>query len=421
MPQLFALVDCNNFYCSCERVFDPKLRGRPLVVLSNNDGCIISRSEEAKALGIKMGTPLFKARDLLRRHHVAVRSSNYALYGDMSQRVMNTLSEFAPAMEVYSIDEAFLLLDEKRAVEEFGVKVRRTVLQWTGIPVSVGIGTTKTLAKAANRLSKMESTRQGVLDLAHHPDPEALLATLPCGEVWGIGRRYEKFLIEKGITTALDLKRASRRMIRGRMGVCGERTLQELNGTPCFGLEEFPEANQTMCCARSFGKPITELAELKEAVAEFASRVGEKLRTQRSVAKRVCVLVMHNADPKRYSPFHAHAEMALHPPTADTPALIGAAHRLLRALYKPGTLYKKAGVVLTNLVPASQVEPDLFEPASNPKRERLMMVVDQLNRRHGRDTVRFAAVGTMKPWKHRTDRKSPSYTTRWKELPVVQA
>ncbi|MFZ4696351.1 MAG: Y-family DNA polymerase, partial [Verrucomicrobiia bacterium] len=359
MPQLFALVDCNNFYCSCERVFDPSLRGRPLVVLSNNDACIISRSEEAKGLGIRMGTPFFKARDLIRRHRVAVRSSNYALYGDMSQRVMNTLSEFAPAMEVYSIDEAFLLLDEKRADEEYGAKVRRTVLKWTGIPVSVGIGATKTLAKAANKLSKKDPARHGVLDLAHHPDPDALLATLPCGDVWGIGRRYAKFLIEKGITTALDLKRASRRMIRGRMGVCGERTLQELNGIPCFGLEEFPEANQTMCCARSFSKPITELAALEEAVAEFASRVGEKLRAQRSVAKRLCVLVMHNADPKRHSPFHAHAEMALHPPTADTPALIAAAHRLLRALYKPGTLYKKAGVVLTDLIPTIQVEPDL--------------------------------------------------------------
>jgi DNA polymerase V len=368
-----------------------------------------------------MGTPLFRARDLLRRHRVAVHSSNYALYGDMSQRVMNTLSEFAPAMEAYSIDEAFLLLDEKRADEEFGAKVRRTVLKWTGIPVSVGIGATKTLAKAANKLSKLEPTRQGVLDLAHHPDPDALLATLPCGDVWGIGRRYAKYLIEKGITTALDLKRASRRMIRGRMGVCGERTLQELNGILCFKLEESPEANQTMCCARSFGKPITELAVLEEAVAEFASRVGEKLRAQRSVAKRLCVLVMHNADPKRHSPFHAHAEMALHPPTADTPALIAAAHRLLRALHKSGILYKKAGVMLTDVISTNQVEPDLFEHASNPKRERLMMVVDQLNKRHGRDTVRFAAVGTARPWKHRTEQKSPACTTRWKELPVVKA
>ena len=273
----FALVDCNNFYVSCERVFQPKLEGKPVLVLSNNDGCVIARSNEVKALGVKMGAPFFQMRDLIREHGIKVFSSNYALYGDMSRRVHNTLAGMAPASEEYSIDEAFLDLSGLTKLEAHARHIRERVKMWTGIPVSVGIGPTKVLAKIANHVAKKRPEHGGVFDIGN-VDTDSVLATVPVGEIWGVGRQYAKFLTENGVHTALDLKQASDSWVRAHMTVVGLRTLHELRGVSCIPLEEVEPERKGIACTRSFGKPVTSLPELREAVATYASRVGEKLR-----------------------------------------------------------------------------------------------------------------------------------------------
>jgi DNA polymerase V len=420
---LFALVDCNNFYVSCERVFDPKLEGKPVIVLSNNDGCVVARSNEAKALGIAMGVPAFQIRHLIHHHDVQVFSSNYALYGDMSRRVMDTLAQFSPNVEVYSIDEAFLSLSEftSRNLTEYGCTIRSTVKRWTGIPVSVGIAETKTLAKIAGDVAKHSRDSGGVFDLTACQDRDAMLAGIPIEDVWGIGPNWARLLKQHGIETARDLRDADEHWIRKRMGVVGARIVQELRGVSCLALEDCPPPKQGITVSRSFGRPITSLVEIREAVAAYTARVGEKLRRERLAATVLTVFVMTNPF-KEDEPQYSNAVTIKLPVATDaTPELLRYALRGIERVYREGYRYNKAGIMLTALVPVSQRQLDLFEDRDRERSSRLMRVLDRLNAEMGTGTLRYAAEGYMKRWRTRFERRSPVNTTNWRDLPVAKA
>jgi DNA polymerase V len=422
MPPIFALVDCNNFYASCERVFNPRLEGKPIVVLSNNDGCVVARSNEAKALGIGMGVPEFQIRPMLRAHHVQVFSSNYTLYGDLSQRVMETLEQFCPDLEVYSIDEAFLSLVgfERRNLTDYGQQIRQTVKQWTGIPVSVGIAETKTLAKIANRIAKRTPDIGGVCDLLTCPDREALLSQVAVEDVWGIGPNHAHMLTQHGITTAFQLRRVDDQWIRKRMGIVGLRLVMELRGVSCLDLEQCPAPKQSLTCSRAFGKLISTLGEMEEAVSVYTSRVAEKLRRERLAATVLTVCLTTNEF--KEGPQYSNAlTLNLSVVTDTTSDLIKSALHGIRAIYRDGYLYKKAGVMLTGLVPVSQTQADLFDDRDRRKSKRLMSALDAINDRWGADTLHYASSGISKPWKTQFHRRSPAYTTDWDALPVVNA
>ena len=422
MPPIFALVDCNNFYASCERVFNPRLEGKPIVVLSNNDGCVVARSNEAKALGIGMGVPEFQIRPMLRAHHVQVFSSNYTLYGDLSQRVMETLEQFCPVLEVYSIDEAFLSLVgfERRNLTDYGQQIRQTVKQWTGIPVSVGIAETKTLAKIANRVAKRTPDMGGVCDLLACPDRDALLGRIAVEDVWGIGPNHAHMLTQHGITTAFQLRRVDDQWIRKRMGIVGLRLVMELRGVSCLDLEQCPAPKQSLTCSRAFGKLISTLGEMEEAVSVYTSRVAEKLRRERLAATVLTVCLTTNEF--KEGPQYSNAlTLNLSVVTDTTSDLIKSALHGIRAIYRDGYLYKKAGVMLTGLVPVSQTQTDLFDDRDRRKSKRLMSALDAINDRWGADTLHYASSGISKPWKTQFHRRSPAYTTDWDALPVVNA
>jgi len=418
---MLALVDCNSFYAACERVFEPRLWGRPVIVLSNNDGCVVARSAEAKALGIAAGAPFFEIRDLAARYGVAVRSSNYTLYGDLSARVMAVLGRFTPRLEVYSIDEAFLDLGGEAAdrLADCGRAIRRTVRRWTGIPVSVGIGPTKTLAKAANHLAKRDPAAGGVRSLAGAGEQTAALARLDVEDVWGIGRRLGARLWRAGIRTALQLREAHPARVRRLLGVVGERTALELRGLPCLGLEETPPPAKSIVRSRSFGRPVRRRETLEEAVAAHATRAAEKLRQQRQVAGAVGVFVA--TSPFRAAPYANAATVALDPLTDDTGRLIRAALAAVRPIFRPGLAYQKAGVMLSGLEPRAGLVEDLFDRQERARSERLMGALDEVNGRLGPGTLRYAASGFDRPWQMRRERASPHYTTRWDELPTVLA
>ncbi|WP_295385994.1 Y-family DNA polymerase [uncultured Thiodictyon sp.] len=421
---LFALVDCNNFYASCERLFAPCLEGRPVVVLSNNDGCIIARSNEAKALGISMGARYFKHAEQLRQAGVAVFSSNYALYGDLSRRVMQVLAGFAPRVEVYSIDECFLdLAGVHPEPTAYGLEIARTVRQWTGIPVAVGIAPTKTLAKLANRLAKKGCSPAGpVLDWSRLPDPAAVLATVPVEDVWGIAAGFGGRLRQIGIADALALSLADPRRLRQRFGVVVERVGWELRGRSCLPLECVAPPRQQVMVSRSFGAGVSDLEELRAAVTAFASRAGEKLRAQGLCAPALTVFVQTSPfDTAR--PCYANAlTVSFATPTQDSGTLIRHATQGVGRLFRPGDAYRKAGVLLPDVIPAAQVPTDLFASPTDDERSRdRMAMLDAVNRRYGRDTLRFAGqlVGTH--WRRRAERQSMASTTRWGALPTVRA
>ena len=421
MKTRFALVDCNNFYASCERVFNPRLIGRPLVILSNNDGCVIARSEEAKQLGIPMGAPAHEHKVAFERNAVVVMSSNYSLYGDMSARVMETLRPNVPAMEVYSIDEAFLALEDWQGAE-FARELRERVRQWTGIPVSIGIGPTKTLAKIANRIAKKTPELGGVLDFGVVRDVDALLARVPCGDIWGIGTRLARRLAAGGIHTACDLKHGEAAWVRKTLGVAGERILRELQGVSCLVLEEIPAPRKGIASAKSFGKPVESLQELEEALCTYTARAAEKLRAGRLLAGQVHVFLTTNPFATRKPQYNAGAQTALSRPSNHTPDLIAAALRLLRGIYRPGHCYKKTGVYVTRLIAESDLQPDLFDAAPGNKRvHELDRIVDALNRKFGRNAIRFGSMGVKQGWAMRQDKRSKKFTTRWDELPVAKA
>ena len=418
----FALVDCNNFYASCERVFQPHLANRPIVVLSNNDGCVVARSQEAKALGIAMGVPIFQVRPIVERHGVAVLSSNYALYGDLSARVASVLAAAAPRIEVYSIDESFLDLD-RLAVPDLTVwcgDLRAQILRWTGIPVSIGIGPTKTLAKLANRLAKGSPRVHGVLDLSNNPAwTEAALRKTSVGDVWGIGLRWSKMLVDRGISTALDLRDAPDGWIRQRMGVVGLRTVHELRGIACHDMETGPASKQTTCCSRTFGEAVTDKTHVRDAVVAFATRAAEKIR----VAGQVCGAIQLFIATDRFdttAPQHApSATSAFMTPTADSRSIVAAALRTFERLWRDGFAYRKAGVLLLDLCSAGDVMPSLFTD-ERPQSRPLMMAMDKVNERFGRGSIGLGLSTRTAPWRMRQGNLSPRFTTRWQELPVAR-
>lgn len=413
-PSIFALVDCNNFYVSCERVFNPRLNHRPVVVLSNNDGCVVARSNEAKALGIPMGIPEFQIRQLIKEHQIAVFSSNYTLYGDMSQRVMETLGTFCPDLEIYSIDEAFLSLTgfASRNLSDYGRTVRARVKQDTGIPVSVGIAPTKTLAKIAGDIAK--KSEGGVCDLTG-ADRESILAKTAVSDIWGIGKAHSH-----GIRTALQLSEASDQFIRKHMGVVGLRLVMELRDISCLELEQCPPPKKGITCSRSFGRAITALKEMEEAVSSYTSRAAEKLRRERLSVSSLSVF-LHTNQFKDTPQYSNALTFTLPVATDSTPELIAAALNGIRKIWRDGFAYKKAGVMFLSLVPASQIQTSLFDTADRSRAKTLMATMDAINHRFGSGTLQYASSGIAKQWKASFNHCSPAYTTHWDELPIALA
>ncbi|MCD6296634.1 MAG: Y-family DNA polymerase [Deltaproteobacteria bacterium] len=419
MSPVFALVDCNNFYVSCERAFNPKLAEKSVIVLSNNDGCAVARSDEAKALGIKMGVPVFEILNIIKAHKVHVYSSNYALYGDMSQRVMQTLTRFTPDIEIYSIDESFLDLSgfTKWNLSEYGCKIKYTVEKWTGIPVSIGIAEKKTLAKIANRIAKKSKKSNGVLDLTASSYQDNALKLTDVEDVWGIGHSYRRFLKENGINNALQLRNADDSFIKKKMGIVGIRLLQELRGVSCYSLERSPPPKKGITVSRSFKQTIENLDELLEAVAAYVSIGSEKLRKEHSAAEVLMVFLMTNRFKKeRY--YNNMTTIRLPVSTSDTSELIRYAHGGLIEIYRKGYQYKKAGVIFTGLVPETQVQTNFLDSKDRIHSNRLMKTLDNINIRMGSGTLKYAAVGLGRnqKWKTAFDHRSQSYTTSWNQL-----
>ena len=416
-----ALADCNNFYVSCERVFEPRLEGKPVVVLSNNDGNVVARAEEAKALGIGMGEPIGNVRGLFGRHGVEVFSSNYALYGDLSARVAEVLAAFTPSIESYSIDECFLEVPVAAAeAPRWAREVRCTVRRWTGIPVTVGVAPTKVLAKAANRLAKKRCRDTGVLCLTEEACIEEALKTLAVGDLWGIGGSYERLLTDAGFSTAWDLRCAPDEWVGRAMGVVGLRLVRELRGEPCLGMEEVRAPKQNINVSRSFGRPVTQAVELREAAASYAAQAGVKLRGEREAAGALTVYLM--TDRFRDEPQYSNAATGrLAPPTDDSRLLVACAVRGILSLFREGYRYKKVGILLQDLVPRGEVQGEFFAPEPDEKSGELMGVLDGVNRRYGRGSLRFAGEGLAQGWRTRFSRRSRAYTTRWSDLPTATA
>jgi DNA polymerase V len=421
MGDVFILGDCNNFYVSCERAFDPKLERKPVVVLSNNDGCAVSRSQEAKDLAIKAGAPLYQLERRMDTHDVQFLSSNYALYGDMSQRVMAVLREFTPEVEVYSIDEAFMNVAGIvcESYRTLGQTIRERVYQCTGIPMTIGIAETKTLAKIANHLAKTSEKAEGVLDLTHSKYQEEALRRTLVKEVWGIGPAYAKLLKEKGIKTALDLRDVDTLWARKVMTVVGARIVMELRGVSCLPLEICPRPRKSVSISRSFPVGIEELAELREPVANFTERAAEKLRRDGLAASAITVFI----ETSRFIEWPEHyanaATIELVYPTDNTRELLQSALEGLRRVFRNGFKYRRAGVLLTGLVPIGQLTGRLFDHETLEKYRRVLPVIDRLNAKYGRGTVRFAVGRPDGRWKTKALRSSPHYTTRLSDIPTL--
>ncbi len=413
---MFSIIDCNNFYVSCERVFRPDLEHQPVLVTGNNDGCIIARSNEVKALGIAMGAPLHTIRPLIQRHQIAVFSANYALYGDMSQRVMRVIEEqTSGALEIYSIDEAFVKLNTSPAqLEPQAAHLRSIVRQQTGIPVSIGIAATKTLAKLANTCAKKLPT--GVISLSDDHSIDELLRVMPVDEVWGIGAKRAEWLIGQGIRTAYQLKCADPVWIQRHLTAPAARIVWELRGVSCLPLDADPAPKKEICTSRAFGKAIQSEQELAEAVAFYTSRAAEKLHKQGGLASLITVFLHTNPFQPDLPQYAAHCKVPLAEPTGNAAELIAAAKRGLRQCYKQGYFYHKAGVILSQITSETMAQGTLFPLARDSRDERLQAVVDIINRTYGRNTMYLAACGTQRTWQMKQGRRSPRYTTSWDEL-----
>ncbi|MDF7657650.1 translesion error-prone DNA polymerase V subunit UmuC [Erwiniaceae bacterium L1_54_6] len=420
---MFALVDVNSFYASCETVFRPDLRGKPVVVLSNNDGCVIARSAESKVLGIRMGDPYFKIKNDLRRHKVNVFSSNYSLYADMSNRVMATLEEMAPAVEIYSIDEAFLCLEgmqRHRSLDEFGRQVRARIRRDTHLTVGVGIAQTKTLAKLANHAAKKWTQTGGVLDLSNVDRQKKLMKLVPVEDVWGVGRRISKKLNAMGITTAFDLAEQSTWIIRKHFNVVLERTVRELRGEPCLEMEEFAPTKQQIVCSRSFGSRITEYMDMRQAVCAYAERAAEKLRGEKQYCRQIAVFLRTSPHAENEVFYGNQASGKLLTPSNDTRDIIRVAMDALDRIWIDGHRYMKAGVMLGDFFSQGVAQLNLFDEFKpQPNSEALMRVVDGLNQ-SGKGKLWFAGQGIQKSWDMKREMLSPAYTTRFSDLPVVR-
>lgn len=424
----FALVDVNNFYVSCERVFNPKLENQPVVVLSNNDGCAVARSNEVKALGVKMGAPWFQFKGLAKKHRIIALSSNYTLYGDMSDRVMTILRDFSPNVEVYSIDECFLSLKGLNSLwpsaAHMGQSMRQRVRQWLGLPVCVGFGASKTLAKLANHIAKKQPAFNGVCDLGSMSSEQidALFSNIAVREVWGVGSRINLKLEAAGIKTVQALRNTPLSWLRSKFGMIIERTGYELRGISCLALEEVAPPRKQIISSRSFGQLVHTLPELSESVASYVSSAAEKLRGQRSICNAIQVFIHTNSFSK-YDPQYSNSiTIPLPNASSDTRLLIRAALFGLARIYRPDFAYKKAGVILTGISSASACQGSLFtQYRADEKSTKLMDVMDRLNRRYGRNTVSFFSAGNQKSWTMRRENMTPNYTTSWHDVPVAYA
>jgi DNA polymerase V len=423
-----AIVDCNNFYCSCERLFKPHLKTTPMVVLSNNDGCIISRSDEAKQLGIKMAQAFFLSKPILKKHGIAAFSSNYNLYGDMSKRVMETMQSILPAncVEVYSVDEAFVDLSHVpvKALHNTVKELKERIGLWTGIPVSIGVAPTKTLAKIANRLAKNHKEKSNCMLILDTPGKiDAALKRTPVGEIWGIGKQYATKLEKFDVKTGLDLKTMPDEWARQHLGgVVGVRLMKELNGIHAIGIVEQLASKKMVSCTRRFGHPLTDLSQMKEAVAMYVSRASEKLRRQQSAAKKMTVFVIEKAadtgdiyKPNEPIELQATLEVA----SSNTTDLIKPAILLLEKLYQPGVVYEKAGVIFSKLVPDEAIQANFFVEPANAEQKGLMDKIDNINFSMRNELVKFGSSGITRPWKMKQEHLTPKYTTRWKDLKEV--
>jgi DNA polymerase V len=415
----YALIDCNNFFASCERVFNPKLENKPIVVLSNNDGCIVARSNEAKQLGIPMGAPYYQWKKLCDQYNVHVFSSNFELYGDMSDRVMASLEHFSTDIEIYSIDEAFLLLDglTEKQLTQYATHIRHCIKQWTGLPVSIGIAPTKTLAKVANHIAKKQ-TKTGVFDLTRPAVQEVRLAQFPVQEIWGIGRKLTKRLNQLGIATAKELRDRDPHHMRQQFSVVMEKMVSELRGISCLPMEEVA-ARKQIISSRSFGRPVTALSDLEEAVSHYVAKACVRLRDQKSVAGEVYVFLHTNLFSATSMPYRNGGSSRLIVPTSDTRIISQEAKKCLATLFRPGYRYKKAGIMLLDLSPQSLTQQDLFTFTDN-RSELLMQTVDRINDETGKNSVFFCAEGMKRDWQMKCDKRSPRYTTRWSELVNVR-
>lgn len=423
---VYALIDCNNFYASCERVFDPSLRDEPIAILSNNDGCVIARSDEAKKAGIEMGVPEFKIRDLIKQKKIVLKSSNYALYGDMSRRVMETLRHLTPKVEPYSIDEAFMEFPKLIAddLEQFGQHIKATVKRWTGLPVSVGIASSKTLAKIANETAKSDPKYNGVLNLVDHPQTDDLLNNMKLTDIWGIGPGLSQRLFKEGIENALQLKQQINRKewVRKKLSVTGLRTVMELNGEPCLEVENIENPRKGIMTSRSFGKAVTDYNDLSEAIAQFISISAEKLRAQHSVASLLHVTLRTNKYSNYKSKYKYGIEFPLPMPTANTAYLIKCGHACLDRLYQSGLRYKKAAVMFTGIIPESEIQTNLFSKNQYSETEHnLMKKVDDINTKYGSETTHFASTGIERSWQMKQEYLSPKFTTQWDDILEVKA
>jgi len=412
---VIALADCNNFYVSCERVFRPSLEGRPVTVLSNNDGCAVARSNEAKALGIPMGAPFHQIKRLCGRNGVVVLSSNYELYGDMSRRVVSVLSRFSPEMEIYSIDESFLNFEGLPDPLGLSNRMRETVRKWTGIPISVGLGKTKTLAKLANRLAKKEKT--GCLQIDE--ENQAFIGRVPIDDVWGVGRRLSVRLRRIGLRDAWSFARAPSSAIRAIGGVTLERTQRELTGIPCLEMEEIPQPRKNTCCSRSFGKPVTGLEELEEAVANYAVRAIRKVRSEGSLACGLQVFLTTNRFRKDQPQYSNSRTLSLDEPTDDPIRIVKNAKYLLGSIYRKGYAYKKAGVLLLDLIPGRTRQTLLFEEHGDGRRRDFVNALEEIVARYGHSGAFLAAQGVRRSWSMKRESRTARYTTCWEELPVA--
>jgi DNA polymerase V len=422
LDERFALVDCNNFYVSCERVFDPKLEGKPVVVLSNNDGCVVARSNEAKDLGITMGVPYFKVSHLEKESGLIARSSNYPLYGDMSARVMSLIGMFAPRQEIYSIDESFLLVGGIQNFADTAKVLKARVRQSLGLPVCVGIAPSKTLAKLSNSVAKSTKRFEGVFDYSalSKAKQSQLLNAIPVSDIWGIGRKLSERLRTMGIVTAFDLRDSDASEMEKLFSVVMKRTILELRGISCISIENMGEARKQILSSRSFGRSVQTLAELEEAVALYATKACEKLRRDESVASEVQVYV--RTSPYAADRFADSSVIKLTAATDDTITLVKSAIEALRTIYQPGHIYQKAGVTLSKVSPKAGRQISLFEQAGTGVRsEKMMKALDAANAKWGRGTIFLAAEGIEKPWQVKSEFRSPAYTSNWNELPVVKA
>jgi DNA polymerase V len=416
---MIALIDCNNFYCSCERTFNPSLNNKPLIVLSNNDGCAIARSEEAKAIGIKMGTPHFMITDILEEKGVQVQSSNYTLYGDMSSRVIQIIKEFVPVTEIYSIDELFADLSgfKYKSLTILGKELREAVISCTGVPVTVGIAPTKTLAKMANRFAKKKMSEAGVFSANNKHLIDEMLQFTKVGDIWGIGKQHESFLNKNGFFTAADLVNAPEEWIRKKMSVVGQRTLNELKGIPCIKWEETPAARKNICTSRSFGQLISSKTEICQAVAKFTASCGEKLRRENSCARKIHVFIQTNPHRNMDQQYFQSVTMQLSVPTNSTNELMRYSMSGLNMIFRPGYNYQKAGVMMLDLICASEIQLGLFDKQDRRRDKQIMKTLDEVNRSFGKDVVRYGVHAYGNKWKLRQNNLSPCYTTRLDQLP----